>query len=91
MCSIMPFAEARGGFCLAWGGVGLAGQARLRFEILLAQGHEGGVLKAADRNREDKRGWWKAKHRTITEAIIGRVTGSLGAPPAPGPRPLRAE
>ncbi|MDL4819323.1 ATP-dependent DNA ligase [Actinomadura opuntiae] len=57
------------------------GEARLWFEILPAQGIEGLVIKAAaGRYREGKRGWWKVKHRTTTEAIIGGVTGTLAAP-----------
>ncbi|GAA2159662.1 ATP-dependent DNA ligase [Actinomadura napierensis] len=58
-----------------------AGEARLWFEILPAQGIEGLVVKAATgRYREGKRGWWKVKHRTTTEAVIGGVTGSIDAP-----------
>ncbi|WP_433464162.1 ATP-dependent DNA ligase [Spirillospora sp. CA-128828] len=57
------------------------GEARLWFEILLAQGVEGLVVKAADDPyRDGQRGWWKVKHRTTTEAIVGGVTGIIGEP-----------
>ncbi|WP_255276384.1 ATP-dependent DNA ligase [Actinomadura madurae] len=57
------------------------GEARLWFEILVAQGVEGLVVKAADDPyREGRRGWWKVKHRTTTEAIVGGVTGPVEAP-----------
>jgi ATP-dependent DNA ligase len=57
------------------------GEARLWFEILLVEGIEGLVIKAAaGRYREGKRDWWKVKHRTTTEMIIGGVTGSVQAP-----------
>ncbi|MEU8118754.1 ATP-dependent DNA ligase [Spirillospora sp. NPDC049024] len=57
------------------------GEARLWFEILVAQGVEGLVVKAAaDPYKEGRRGWWKVKHRTTTEAIIGGVTGALDQP-----------
>lgn len=59
------------------------GEARLWFEILVAQGVEGLVVKAAgDPYQEGKRGWWKVKHRTTTEAIIGGVTGTREQPEA---------
>ncbi|MGW2307531.1 ATP-dependent DNA ligase [Actinomadura luteofluorescens] len=57
------------------------GEARLWFEILVAQGIEGLVVKAAgDPYKEGRRGWWKVKHRTTTEALIGGVTGTLEQP-----------
>ncbi|MEV4001250.1 ATP-dependent DNA ligase [Actinomadura sp. NPDC049753] len=57
------------------------GEARLWFEILVAQGIEGLVVKAAgDPYKEGKRGWWKVKHRTTTEALVGGVTGTLEQP-----------
>lgn len=57
------------------------GEARLWFEILVAQGIEGLVVKAAgDTYKEGRGGWWKVKHRTTTEAIIGGVTGTLEQP-----------
>ncbi len=57
------------------------GEARLWFEILVAQGVEGLVVKAAAAPyKEGRRGWWKVKHRTTTEAIIGGVTGTLEQP-----------
>ncbi|MEU9867041.1 ATP-dependent DNA ligase [Actinomadura sp. NPDC048021] len=57
------------------------GEARLWFEILVAQGIEGLVVKAAgDPYKEGRRGWWKVKHRTTTEALIGGVTGSIEQP-----------
>ncbi|MGI5205467.1 ATP-dependent DNA ligase [Spirillospora sp. CA-108201] len=60
-----------------------AGEARLWFEILVAQGIEGLVVKAAGAPyREGKRGWWKVRHRTTTEALIGGVTGALEQPEA---------
>ncbi|NDU71789.1 ATP-dependent DNA ligase [Actinomadura sp. DSM 109109] len=59
------------------------GEARLWFEILVAQGIEGLVVKAAaDPYKEGRRGWWKVKHRTTTEAIVGGVTGTPGRPQA---------
>lgn len=57
------------------------GEARLWFEVLVAQGIEGLVVKAAaDPYHEGRRGWWKVKHRTTTEAIVGGVTGRIEAP-----------
>ncbi|NYD51741.1 hypothetical protein BJY14_007724 [Actinomadura luteofluorescens] len=57
------------------------GEARLWFEVLVAQDVEGLVVKAAaGRYREGKRGWSKVKHRTTTEMIIGGVTGPVQAP-----------
>lgn len=57
------------------------GEARLWFEILVAQGVEGLVVKAADGPyREGRRGWWKVRHRTTTEAIVGGITGTLAEP-----------
>ncbi|WP_236009794.1 ATP-dependent DNA ligase [Actinomadura physcomitrii] len=58
-----------------------AGEARVWFEILPAQGIEGLVVKAASgRYQEGRRGWWKVKHRTTTEAVVGGVTGGAAAP-----------
>ncbi|TDD37864.1 ATP-dependent DNA ligase [Actinomadura sp. KC06] len=57
------------------------GEARLWFELLVAQGVEGLVVKAADDPyREGRRGWWKVRHRVTTEAIVGGVTGPVDAP-----------
>lgn len=57
------------------------GEARVWFEILPAQGIEGLVVKAASgRYQEGKRGWWKVKHRTTTEAVVGGVTGGAADP-----------
>ncbi|MEV3925911.1 ATP-dependent DNA ligase [Actinomadura coerulea] len=56
-------------------------EARLWFEVLVAQGVEGLVVKGANgRYEPGKRGWWRVKHRLTTEAIIGGVTGRLDAP-----------
>ncbi|WP_329521084.1 ATP-dependent DNA ligase [Spirillospora sp. NBC_01491] len=58
-----------------------AGEARLWMEVLVKQGIEGIVVKAAaGRYVEGRRGWLKIKHRSTTEAVVGGVTGRLSAP-----------
>lgn len=55
------------------------GEARVWFEVLPAQGIEGLVVKAASgRYQEGKRGWWKVKHRTTTEAVVQRRLPKFG-------------
>ncbi|XVQ14686.1 ATP-dependent DNA ligase [Spirillospora sp. CA-255316] len=56
-------------------------EAELWFAALAAQGIEGLVVKAAgDPYLPGRRRWWKIKHRTTVEVIVGGVTGSPEQP-----------
>ncbi|GAA4242827.1 ATP-dependent DNA ligase [Actinomadura meridiana] len=56
-------------------------EARVWFDALVVQGVEGLVVKDADGPYlEGRRRWRKVKRRTITEAIVGGVTGTRQAP-----------
>ncbi|RJL26517.1 ATP-dependent DNA ligase [Bailinhaonella thermotolerans] len=57
------------------------GEARGWFRSLHVAGIEGLVIKPArSRYEPGARGWWKLKHRSTTEALVGGVTGSLERP-----------